>query len=39
MKKRFKMSKRNSRRKFRRTSGRTHKLNLRTRNMRGGNRL
>jgi len=38
MKKRFKMSKRNSRRKFRKGS-RIHKMNLGPRPMRGGTRL
>lgn len=39
MKKRYKMSKRNSKRKFRRTAGIHHKLNYRIRGMRGGTRL
>lgn len=38
-KKRYKMGKRTSKRKFRNTAGRTHKMNLRVRPMRGGTRL
>lgn len=39
MRKRYKMSKRNSRRTFRKSSGRTHRANKRVRSMRGGTRL
>lgn len=39
MKKRFKMSKRNSKRKFKKSAGKTHKMNLGARPMRGGTRL
>lgn len=39
MKKRFKMKSRNSRRKFRNSADRTHRMNLRVRPMRGGTRL
>lgn len=39
MKKRYKMSKGNSKRKFKKSANRTHKMNLGVRPMRGGTRL
>lgn len=39
MKKRYKMKRKTSNRKFRKSASRTHKMNLRVRSMRGGTRL
>lgn len=39
MKKRYKMSKRSSSRKFKKSANKTHKMNLGVRPMRGGTRL
>lgn len=39
MKNRYKMSKKTSRRKFKKTAGRTNKMNRKPRPMRGGTRL
>lgn len=39
MKKRYKMDNKSSKRKFRRSSDRTHRMNTRVRPMRGGTRL